>query len=52
MAGSWGNWARDGLLLTFGPSQGAALRLLAGYVDKVLKGIPPASLPMERPARF
>ena len=52
MAGSWGNWARDGLLLTFGPSQGAALRLLAGYVDKVLKGAPPGNLPMERPARF
>jgi putative ABC transport system substrate-binding protein len=52
MAGSWGNWARDGLLLTFGPSQGAAMRLLASYVDKVLKGAPPATLPMERPARF
>ena len=52
MAGSWGNWAQDGLLLTFGPSQGAALRLLAGYVDKVLKGAAPASLPMERPTRF
>lgn len=52
MAGNWGNWARDGLLLTFGPSQGAALRLLAGHVDKVLKGAPPANLPMERPARF
>jgi len=39
-------------LLTFGPSQPAAMRLLAGYVDKVLKGAPPANLPMERPARF
>jgi putative ABC transport system substrate-binding protein len=52
MAGSWGNWARDGLLLTFGPSQGGAMRLLATYVDKVLKGAPPATLPMERPTRF
>jgi putative ABC transport system substrate-binding protein len=28
------------------------VRLVAGYVDKVLKAASPASLPMDRPARF
>lgn len=51
-AGGWGDWAKDGLLLTYGPSQAAALRGVAAYVDKILKGARPADLPMERPTRF
>jgi putative ABC transport system substrate-binding protein len=53
MAASWGNWAQDGLLLTFGPNPAVAMRLMANYADKILKGVArPADLPMERPTRF
>jgi putative tryptophan/tyrosine transport system substrate-binding protein len=51
-AGGWGDWVNDGLLLTYGPSQATALRGVAVYVDKILKGARPADLPMERPTRF
>jgi putative ABC transport system substrate-binding protein len=51
-AGGWGDWAKDGMLLTYGPSQAVAVRHLADYVDKILKGARPSDLPMERPTRF
>ena len=50
--GSWGDWARDGLLLAYGPDTAVAMRRVAEYVDKVLKGARPADLPIERPTRF
>lgn len=50
--GSWGDWARDGLLLAYGPNTDVAMRRVADYVDKVLKGAKPADLPVERPTRF
>jgi putative ABC transport system substrate-binding protein len=52
MAGNWADWARDGLLLTYGPNPAEMLRGIAVYVDKVLKGARPADLPMQRPTRF
>jgi putative ABC transport system substrate-binding protein len=52
LVGSWGDWAKDGFLLTFGPSPAVAMRQVAGYVDKILKGASPADLPFERPTRF
>ena len=52
MAGNWEEWAKDGLLLTYGPSTSDLLRRVAGYIDKCLKGARPADLPMERPTRF
>ena len=52
MAGNWSDWARDGLLLTYGPNPAEMVRGIAVYVDKVLKGARPADLPMERPTRF
>jgi len=51
-SGSWGDWARDGFLLTYGPDTGQSMRHVAVYIDKILKGARPGDLPIERPARF
>jgi putative ABC transport system substrate-binding protein len=51
-AGGWGDWAKDGLLLTDGPNTDDAMRRIAIYVDKILKGARPSDLPIERPTRF
>ena len=50
--GSWGDWARDGLLLSYGPNTIEIMRRVAVFVDKILKGAKPADIPIERPARF
>jgi len=50
--GSWGDWARDGLLLSYGPNTVEIMRRVAVYVDKILKGARPADIPIERPSRF
>jgi putative ABC transport system substrate-binding protein len=50
--GSWGDWARDGFLLTYGPDTEQSMRHVAVYIDKILKGARPGDLPIERPARF
>jgi putative ABC transport system substrate-binding protein len=50
--GSWGDWAKDGLLLTYGPNTDDAMLGIATYVDKILRGTQPADLPIERPTRF
>jgi putative ABC transport system substrate-binding protein len=52
LAGNWSNWAKEGLLLTYGPNPPDALRRIAFYIDRILKGVRPADLPMERPTRF
>jgi putative ABC transport system substrate-binding protein len=52
LAGNWSNWAKAGLLLTYGPNLAEATRRIAFYIDKILKGVRPADLPMERPTRF
>jgi putative ABC transport system substrate-binding protein len=52
MAGNWADWAKDGLLFTYGPNPADAMRRIAYYVDKIIKGVRPADLPMERPTRF
>ena len=41
-----------GLLMSFGPNTAAAFRQAAGFVAKILRGAPPADLPVEPPARF
>jgi len=50
--GGWGDWARDGLLLTYGPNIPEVLRCAAVYIDKIFKGARPGDLPFERPSRF
>ncbi len=48
----WDVYAMAGGLLTYGPSMRAAYRHLASYVDRVLKGADPATMPIELPTIF
>jgi len=47
-----GDYAENGCLLAYGPSYDAEGRDGARYVDKILKGAKPASLPIEQPTKF
>jgi len=48
----WDVYADAGGLVTYGPNMRASYRHLAGYVDRVLKGADPATLPIELPTVF
>jgi len=48
----WGSFARNGLLLTYGPNVQEIYRSLARYVDRILRGTKAAELPVELPTRF
>ena len=51
--GNWGDWAvKDRFLFTYGPNTDDAMRGIATYVNKILRGARPADLPIERPTRF
>ena len=52
LAGGWGLWAESGALLSYGADVNAMVRLTAGYVDRILKGTKPATLPVEQPTKF
>ena len=41
-----------GGLMSYGPDHRAIFRLIADYVDKVLRGAKPADLPVEQPTKF
>jgi len=45
-------FAKAGGLISFGPSLIASYRRAAYYVDRILKGVKPAELPVEQPAKF
>ena len=46
------DYHEHGALMSYGPSLSEAGRLAAGYVDKILKGANPSSLPIQQISRF
>jgi putative ABC transport system substrate-binding protein len=48
----WGEWARAGAFLSYGPDLQALVRRAATHVDKILKGAKPADIPVEQPTKF
>jgi putative ABC transport system substrate-binding protein len=52
LAGGWGDWAKAGGLLAYGPNVGDMAQLAASYVDRILKGAKPSELPVEQPTKF
>ena len=52
LVGDWGAWAQGGALISYGPSMAEMTRRVAVHVDKILKGVRPAAIPVERPTKF
>jgi putative ABC transport system substrate-binding protein len=48
----WSPFARNGLLITYGPNVRELYRSLARYVDRILRGARPADLPVEVPTKI
>jgi hypothetical protein len=48
----WAPFAKNGLLLTYGPNIRDLYRSLARYVDRILRGTKAADLPVEQPTTF
>jgi putative ABC transport system substrate-binding protein len=48
----WGDMARDGGLMAYGPVGTELVRRVAIYVDKIFKGAKPGNLPVEQPTKF
>lgn len=46
------DFAASGGLLAYGPNLDVVYRRAAHYVDKLIKGAPAASLPVEQPMNF
>ena len=47
-----GSWIHTAGLMSYQPSIDSMYRLGADYVDKILKGNPPADLPIQQPTKF
>jgi putative tryptophan/tyrosine transport system substrate-binding protein len=52
LAGGWGDWAKAGGLLSYGPNVGVMARGATMLLDKTLKGAKPADLPVLQPTKF
>jgi putative ABC transport system substrate-binding protein len=48
----WREYVEAGGLMAYGPNRAESLRRVAVYVDKILKGVKPTELPVERPTKF
>jgi putative ABC transport system substrate-binding protein len=48
----WREWVVAGCLMSYGPSRPGVYRQAAIYVDKLLKGVNPAALPVEQATKF
>ncbi len=48
----WPQFARDGLLLSFGPDRARMMLRVASYIDRILKGARAGDLPVELPTHF
>jgi putative tryptophan/tyrosine transport system substrate-binding protein len=48
----WEGYVEQGFLMFYGARNSEQYRRAVGYVDKVLKGAEPASLPVEQPTKF
>lgn len=48
----WKEYVEAGGLMSYGPNLEESWRLVAAFVDKILKGAQPADLPVEQPTRF
>ena len=46
------DFAEAGGLMTYGPNLAANFRRAAYYVDRILKGVQPADLPVEQPMKL
>ena len=45
-------WVEAGGLLSYGPNIVEMPRYAAGHIDKILKGMGPAEIPVEQPTKF